>query len=567
MKAAAEITALRRDRRGSVTLITTAAMLTLLCFAGLVIDVGDIFDAHRRLQGTSDLAVIAAASNLSNASAAASVVAADNYYPAGAVSSVVTGIYTNNPLVPMAQRFTPGPAATANAAKVTMSAPQQLYFNGAFNMAARAGTSNKSAIPNTAQVGAQSIAVNTVAASFTVGSGLAQLNGGVINSVLGGLLGGNISLSVMDYQSLLNTQVDLFQFSNALATELNVTGVTYNQLLSGTVTLGNVVQALQLAGANGAAAGALNEIATAVGNSTEQLNLSQLINFGPFQYYQVGAAEVTPVTVSAYQLLTLAGQLAGGGHQIALSLNAGIPGIASATGIMTVGEPPVGSSMITVGNTNTSVHTAQTRLFLNIGLGAPTGFVYVQLPLYLELASATATLSSLSCNVLDPTDSSVTLAVSPAVANGWIANVSPTAMVNYAQEPTPGPATLAGVSLGPLGIASITGYANFPIGNPPANLVFTYADIQNDVMQATSTTDYFASLFSGLLGNLSLSANILGVPIGLPPAAATLGTTLAAAATPVDQLVSGVLQTVGVNVGVADSWVTGVHCAPAMLAQ
>jgi uncharacterized membrane protein len=558
---------LTRDRRGSVTLMTTAAMLTLLCFAGLVIDVGDIFDAHRRLQGTSDLAVIAAASDLQNASAAAAAVAGDNYYPTGAVTSVVTGVYTNNPLVPPAKRFSAAPAAAANAAQVTMSAPQALFFNGAFNLAGGAGASTRPLVPNTAEVGAQSIAVNTVAASFTVGSGLAQLNGGLINSVLGGLLGGNLSLSVMDYQSLLSTQVDLFQFSNALATDLNLTGITYNQLLSGTVTLGQVVQALQLAGAGGAAAGALNEIAAAVGNSTEQLNLSQLINFGPFQYYQVGSAEVTPVSVSVYQLLTLAGQLAGGGHQIALSLNAGIPGIAGATGIMTVGEPPVNSSMITVGNTNTSVHTAQTRLFLNVSLGAPTGFTYVQLPLYLELASATATLSTLSCNVLDPTSSSVTLAVSPAVANGWIANVSPSAMVDYTREPTPGPATLAGVSLGPLGIASITGYANFPIGNPPANLVFTYADIQNDVMQATSTTDYFASLFGGLLGKLSLSANILGVPIGLPPAAATLGTTLAAAATPVDTLVSGVLQTVGVNVGVADTWVTGVHCAPAMLAQ
>jgi uncharacterized membrane protein len=370
----------------------------------------------------------------------------------------------------------------------------------------------------------------------------------------------------MDYQSLINTQVDLFQFSNALATELNLTGLTYNQLLSGTVTLGNVIQALQLSGATGAA-GALNEIATSAGNSTAQLNLGQLINFGPFQYYPVGAPEVTPVTVSVYQLLTLAGQLAGGGHQIALNVNAGIPGIAGATGIMTVGEPPVGSSMITVGATNASVHTAQTRLFLNVSLGAPTGFTYVQLPLYMELASATATMSSLSCNVMDPGNSSVTLAVSPAVVNGWIANVSPADMVNYAQEPTPGPATLAGINLGPLGIASITGYANFPISNPPANLVFSYADIQNDVMQATSTTDYFASLFSGLLGKLSLSANILGVPIGVPPAAATLGSTLAAAAVPVDQLVSDVLQTVGVNVGVADTWVTGVHCAPAMLAQ
>jgi uncharacterized membrane protein len=42
---------------------------------------------------------------------------------------------------------------------------------------------------------------------------------------------------------------------------------------------------------------------------------------------------------------------------------------------------------------------------------------------------------------------------------------------------------------------------------------------------------------------------------------------LAAAAAPVDQLATSVLQTAGVEIGVADVWMTGIRCAPAVVAQ
>ena len=105
-------------------------------------------------------------------------------------------------------------------------------------------------------------------------------------------------------------------------------------------------------------------------------------------------------TVSASQLLTLAAGLADGGHQISLALGTTIPGIASVSGTMTVGEPPVGTTLVTIGSTGASVHTAQTRLMLRIGLLNTLGGNAVTLPLYLELASGTASLSSIGCNLL-----------------------------------------------------------------------------------------------------------------------------------------------------------------------
>ena len=41
-------------------------------------------------------------------------------------------------------------------------------------------------------------------AAFSIGSGLASLNGGLLNSYLSALTGSNVSLSVMDYEALVN---------------------------------------------------------------------------------------------------------------------------------------------------------------------------------------------------------------------------------------------------------------------------------------------------------------------------------------------------------------------------
>lgn len=55
----------------------------------------------------------------------------------------------------------------------------------------------------------------------------------MLNAVLGRLLGANLSLSVMDYNALASANIDLFQFSNALATRVGLKAVTYGDLVAG----------------------------------------------------------------------------------------------------------------------------------------------------------------------------------------------------------------------------------------------------------------------------------------------------------------------------------------------
>ncbi|WP_204327080.1 hypothetical protein, partial [Stenotrophomonas maltophilia] len=59
-------------------------------------------------------------------------------------------------------------------------------------------------------------------AAFHVGSGLAALDGGIANAVLGALLDTRLSLRAMDYDALLSTRVDAFRFLDALDARLNL---------------------------------------------------------------------------------------------------------------------------------------------------------------------------------------------------------------------------------------------------------------------------------------------------------------------------------------------------------
>ena len=79
------------------------------------------------------------------------------------------------------------------------------------------------------------------------------------------------------------------------------------------------------------------------------------------------------------------------------------PGIAAASLKLGIGERPVGTSLVRVGRTGASVHTAQTRLLLTVDLIGSGAAAMVRLPLYLELASATARLTGLQCSPGDVT--------------------------------------------------------------------------------------------------------------------------------------------------------------------
>jgi uncharacterized membrane protein len=154
-------------------------------------------------------------------------------------------------------------------------------------------------------------------------------------------------------------------------------------------------------------------------------------------------------------------------------------------------------------------------------------------------------------------------AVTPAVIDAWIGNVSSADFTNFSQAPNPGPATLLNL----IGLATVTGKAHATITNLSATPVtFSYADIVQVNKKTTSTVDYLSSLLSNLIGGLHLQANVLGLGLGLPSnLSQTAAQTLASATSPLDATLSQIQQTLGVALGQADTWVSGVHCGSAVL--
>jgi uncharacterized membrane protein len=550
------VSAFIRDTRGNAAIFTCVMLTTILCLAAFGVDLGRMFSDRRRAQGTVDLAAIVAASNLTNANAAAAATIQQNNYPAQALTNIVVGTYTADPTVAAANRFQPSALATANAAQVTLTTTTPLFFARIFS--------------GTSQYGIQTtaIATQTTLASFSIGSGLLSLNGGLLNQVLGGLLGSNISLSAMDYQSLLGANVDLFGFLNALATRANLSAGSYSSILNSNVKISDVINAMidTETSTYGSASGpvrALSSVASALSGSTAKVSLSSLFNLGPYSTMTSGQTPQVGTTVSAMDLLSAAAQLANGQHQVQVDLSASLPaGIASASLQLAIGERPQGTSWFTVGAVGASVHTAQTRLLLTVQLLGSGPVATVNLPIYLELASATATLNAISCGYPDISTSSVTLGVTPAILDAWIGNVSNANFTNFTTAPFPGPATLVNLPL-----ISMTGLAHATISNlSPTPVNFSYSDIQQQTKKTVNTTDYTASLLSSLVGNLTLDVSIVGLNLGLPGVLqGTVSGIVAAAATPVDQLLSGVLTTLGLGLGQADVWVTGIRCDGAVL--
>ena len=238
------------ERRGNVATMTALTMPLVLGIGAIAIDEASLYVEKREAQAITDLAAIAAASDLTRAEFTAFGVLSDNRIVdlatieqgsadeeedtdgAGAGDDdvrVEPGRYAANPALAASVRFTPG-AEPANAVRVTVRKRGHRYFAGALVKPPR--------------ITVRAVATATPQATFSVGSRLASLHGGVLNALLGELLGGQVTLSAMDYQALLGAQVGLFSFLDALAIETDLTAVTYETLIDTEVTVADIAAAV-----------------------------------------------------------------------------------------------------------------------------------------------------------------------------------------------------------------------------------------------------------------------------------------------------------------------------------
>ena len=563
-------------REGNVALLTALPAPLVVASLALGIDAGAMSLQKRNTQMQADLAAIVAAARPADAERILMrhfltnrlnllVKTGQGYLtPRGevlangsviyplyeGVATIETGHYTADAATAVDRRFTPG-AAAPDSVRVTIQEPAKIYFAEIFGA--------------TATVAATGTASAQKYAAFSIGSRLASVNEGLLNAVLGSLLGTKLTLNAMDYRALADLDVNLLHVMDALATDLGLTALTYDELLRTDISYARLLNALgRTTGVTPNAAAILSALERSLGRTALTLKLEKLANLGTIGDRLIGNSNNLAVTASLLQLVNAGATAANGGKQLSAAVGAGIPGLADVKLHFAIGEPPVETPALKVGAAGSAVRTAQTRLALEVsvaGAGSLLG-VKIRLPLYVEAAYAEAKLADIQCSGLGG-NASVALDVVPAVAEVALGDVDPAALQNFSSTPRVTKAKIIDALL-----LKISAKAHVEATNLTARREsFSANDIQNKRVKTVSTRDTLNSLVSTLLQRLELTPELLGLGLPITGVQEGLAKTLAPVLAPLDGLLYDTLLMLGVRVGEADIRVSDVRCQGPVLVQ
>ncbi|MBB3656988.1 putative membrane protein [Rhizobium sp. BK650] len=566
------------DAGGNIAITSALCAPLVLYTLGLGIDYGMMTLQQRRLQELSDLGAIVAASDINHAAQNlvtnfsqnglnVAVKTANGYETKqgvkqlsgadletfDAVANLVPGTYVADMSMALGSRFSPG-IQPYDAARVDLSQKAELAFAAIFASA-----------PTLSATGTAS-ASKLVA--FSIGSRLASLNDGVLNELLGSLLGTTISLKVADYTALAAANVELLSFLDTLATDLNLTAGSYDDVLATEISYPRLLTTLKKTrGLTSTTTKALDAIEKALGTTQVKLKLEDLLNLGTTGERLIGSGSHLSVDAGVMDILSAAAIAANQKKQVAVNLNTAIPGLAAAKLTLAIGEPPKEMASNAVGTTGTAVRTAQVRLAIEVnalGIGSIAG-IKLRVPLYVEAAYAEAKLANVSCLGATAQNANVGIDVVPGVAELDLGDVDTSAFANFGSKPRVSRAKIIDATL-----LSVSALAEVNVTNQSkTRLTFQPQDIAAKTIKNVSTKDTLTSTVATLLANTDIQVTILGLGIGLPKSAiqGAVADTLAGLTKPLDELLFNTLTLLGIKIGEADVRVTDVRCQQSVLVQ
>ncbi|WP_432261652.1 TadG family pilus assembly protein [Cupriavidus sp. TMH.W2] len=548
-----------RSARGAVSVMAALLIGTVAIAALVSIDVGHVFMRQRQLQNMVDLAAMSAAQQLKRADSAANLngavlgtvsnIGAKNGYPSGIAMgcgdaaggaadamSACLGVWDPATSGPRHFSATYDPTTVSpNAVRVqaTQTVPILFVIDGGSGR----------------QLFAESIASGSPpVAAFSLGTGLLDVS--TANSMLSVLLGNTVSLSLVDWQGLVNTTVTLDQ----LRLKANVG--TVDQLLNTSLNLRDFYAlVLGAAGRDGLLTTMLGSPPTALGASgaAATVSLARLLDLGVMA---PAASSAVEVGLNVAQLLLAGAQVARGDTALALPLN--IPnlplGLGGISASLRVIQPPVtaaGPARQLSSNPDTWQTTAsssQVKLTLMLQISAdilkPVLDANLNVPLYLDVASATADLTKLQC-AASPADRRATMHVKSGLVTACMTGGCTGSDVVLGQTKVFG-----------VGIADVIATDAPRYGNTAGQDVTLAPGGHTQV----GATDPFGGLFSQVLA-LKVRTRLLGIlslPIDLGPLLAPVGAAL-------DALIPPLLASLGIQLGSADLWVHSIDCNNAEL--
>lgn len=327
----------RSRQRGAVLLFAAMGISALIVTASLI-DLGLLYQYRREYQKTADLAAMAGAAQLFNGCAAAT---------AAATTSVSRNLGGRNHQAPTITcgRWSPSPTPMFDDTPTGDPRAMRVTVNGA-------PPGLLPFIPNRV-IGATATAIaDQPIAALTLRSSLLTVDtaqSAVLNSVVGGLLGGAVNLSAGSWQGLLNTDVNLLSYMEALAVNLGLDALDHEGVLASSVTAGDLVNTaidvLQDGGGTGdvgAGLAGLQSLALAIPGISPAIALADLLAV------EAGAqAYALDTTLNLLQLVQASAQLSGGDAVVDVDLPVSIPGVASVSTKLQAGQTGV---PVAVGN-------------------------------------------------------------------------------------------------------------------------------------------------------------------------------------------------------------------------
>ncbi|WP_269321388.1 TadG family pilus assembly protein [Ralstonia sp. UNC404CL21Col] len=551
---------LRRRLHGAVSVMTATFIATVGLAVLVSIDIGNLFYTQRALQRSADLAAMAAVQRLDLPTAAQQSVVQNGLTVDGTniTLAVVPGVWDASagtaPTYFTAQAAVDG---NTNAAQVTITRNVPYFF-----------------MVGQRRLQATAIAKNTSIVAFSLGSGLASVNNGLLNQLLGYLLHTNLNLDAASYQGLATTNIRLADLAVALGAG------SMQQLLSLSPSLGSLFNAVisvasqsGLAGVSVGGAGASN--ALSFGN-----DLNVPINIGDGGASSPGLLQVLALagneqaalnaTVNVLDLLTTAAQIANSQSAVNVApVTLNLVGLGAVTLSLKIIEPPaiaVGPpgqflSGPNAGQWRTQARTAQVRLGLGINANV-LGLAGITLPIGLQVAGAQGHAKSNNC-VVPRQNSTATISVQPQPVSLCIAAGADTAVSGSLNCSSATPAHLVDL----LGIGAVSIKANV---SPAANSGWTdetiaatqiglnpQTDTSGNSPPRVATQAVFGSILNSNLNQLQLT--VLGIPLG-PIGAAILAPVLALIGSTLDAVLTPLLEVLGIQLGYADIKLLSLDC-------
>lgn len=569
---------LLHDTRGATAVFVAIASTALIGTMGVALDTGLYYVNNRNLQAVTEAAALSAAVMPASAQSRATAFLIKNGYAAANLTSVEVGYYCANVALAAAARFTT--SASANCAGYTQSNAVRLRTTAQSSQFLTGMLGTVSPIP--ALKGAAT-AARIDEAGLEMTSGVLALDVGVVNALLSALAGRNLALTSLQLQSLVASNIDAGLMFDALAARVGETG-TYSALTQRTVSMSDLLGASASGTTDATTAAALQLLASQVGSAV-QVPLAGLFGLGVWKNMPVGGAnqpQSLRAGINAYQLIAYALQT-NNRTANASGLSVGLPGVASVV-LAASASGPLERPRFSFGPAGeTTVGTAALRLLLKVqllNLGSLLGIsglagIAADVPLLIEVGSGTASITAMSCSQEAATDARVGVTSTSGLLTAYLGTLPADAMTQPFRTITP--SEIKNVTLVDLFVASISiraaagpivgasGALDFRqspggsgvIGHPPAS----------GTAARVGSTSQLTALLGGLSANLNPTVKLLGIPITL---ASTLNALLAPIvsilnAVGLDQLVSGLLNALGVQAGYSDTWVTGARCGVPVL--